>query len=579
LCGLIFLCGCNQPVSPSEAAAPEEKSHSRPRSPKGLPERTAIPDPRGVDFVDVADERGLDYSWPAQRRPMRVLDAFGCGCAAFDADNDGWQDVLLVDSPCPTLYRNVGGARFERASDCGLSDVAGDWKGCAIGDYDGDGLLDVLLTGYHCLALHKNLGGLRFELVTEAAGLDAMNHGHWGASAGFMDLDGDGWLDLVIVNCIVFGPDSRQYCELIPGVVSGCMPRLFPPERGEIRRNTGRGTFELVPDTAGMNQTHGIGLVLAFIDVDDDGRLDFYVGNDGVPADFLYNRGSMHFENRAMACGLAVDGRGGSVSAMGADWGDFNRDGLLDLTVTNFQKLSFPVFRNEGECNFVDVSGRTGIGRATWNRLGFGAKWVDFENDGWLDLFFVNGHVYDNAAQVEGSGSQFRQPLCLFHNDSGNQFVDLITAFGADVQRTMVGRGSATADFNNDGLVDLLAVDYEGPVMLLENRTRTGNHWLKLDLRGRAPNVFAYGARLVGKAGDQVWVSDVAPASSYLSSSDPRIHWGLGKTLRLETVEVRWPSGTTQTVRDISADQILRIEEPPLEIPVQESLTGKERRN
>jgi hypothetical protein len=381
-----------------------------------------------------------------------------------------------------------------------------------------------------------------------------------------MDLDGDGWLDLVILNCVAFAPDSKQYCELMPGVRSGCMPRIYPPERGEMWRSTGQGTFSLVSGSSGMDQTNGVGLVLAFIDVDDDGRMDFYIGNDGVPADFLHNRGSMEFSNNAMACGLAFDSGAHPVAAMGADWGDFDRDGLLDLAVTNFQRLSFPLYRNAGGGNFVDVSARTDIARGTRDRLGFGAKWVDFENDGWLDLFFVNGHVYDNAGAVEGSGAQFRQTSCLLRNELGRAFVDLVMSLGRDVQRPMVGRGSATLDFNNDGLVDLLAVDYEGPVMLLENRSRTDHHWLKFDLRGRSPNGFAYGARLVGEAGGHTWLSEVSPASSYLSSSDPRIHWGLGNISQLDKVVIRWPSGERQVLENVPADQIVRVVEPSVPI-------------
>ena len=556
-----LMSGCSDEVAPA-VNAPRERPSAIEERPHVSPVEPVVPDLRGVDFVDVAHERGLDYLWPVQRRPMRALDAFGSGCAAFDGDNDGWQDVLLIGDPHPALFRNRGGTRFEDLTTAsGLTAVEGDWMGCAIGDYNGDGLLDVLLTGYHRLALYKNMGSLRFELATAEAGLDAFNHGHWGASAGFMDLDGDGWLDLVILNYVVFGPDSTQYCELVPGVRFGCNPRSYPPERGEIWRNTGRGSFELTPASAGMNQTNGIGLVLAFIDLDGDGRMDFYIGNDGVPADFLHNRGDMQFENNAMAYGLALDAAGKEIASMGADWADYDRDGLLDLTVTDFQWLSFALYRNAGDNCFIDVAARTGLARATRNRLGFGAKWIDFENDGWPDLFFVNGHVYDNAADVQGPGTHFRQPICLFRNELGKTFVDLLPALGQDVQRTLVGRGSATADFDNDGRVDLLAVDYEGPVMLLQNRTQSNNHWLKLDLHGAAPNVFAYGARVIGQAGDQIWLADVSPASSYLSSSDPRIHWGLGNVVQLDTLVIHWPSGREQTLHDVSADRILRVDE------------------
>jgi hypothetical protein len=289
--------------------------------------------------------------------------------------------------------------------------------------------------------------------------------------------------------------------------------------------------------------------------------MDFYIGNDGLDADLMHNQGGMRFENIGLISGLAVSGTTSTMSAMGADWADFNRDGRLDLTVTNFQKLAFAVFRNLGNGVFTDVASQTGVTAATKNRLGFGAKWLDFDNDGWPDLAYANGHVYDNAPDVEGPGSTFRQPISLFLNQQGRRFVDVAAAQGADVQRTMVARGSATADFNNDGRIDLLIVDYEGPAMLLENRTETTQHWLTLDLRGRAPNAFAYGARVVGTSGDHVWISDVSPATSYLSSSDPRIHWGLGDVTRLESLTIRWPTGEAETRHDVAVDQILRIEQ------------------
>src|SRR5262245_1492151 len=212
--------------------------------------RRGVPELRGVSFIDVAQERGLNFEWPRQRRPMRALDAFGCGCATFDADNDGWQDVLLMAEPGPALFHNLEGRQFvDITSESGLSAAAGEWKGCSIGDFNADGYLDVLLTGYHCLALFENKGGLRFAPVTEAAGLDPSNNGHWGSSSGFMDLDGDGWLDLVILNFVSFGPDSQQYCLHRGQVRAGCIPRMYPPERNEIWRNTGRGSFELVPES------------------------------------------------------------------------------------------------------------------------------------------------------------------------------------------------------------------------------------------------------------------------------------------------------------------------------------------
>ncbi len=531
---------------------------------KVAPASVAAPvDAAGIEFADVTRERGIAIVLPKQPRPLRALEAFGCGCALLDYDNDGWLDVLLAADPHALLYRNMKGERFaDVTKDTGLSLVeADDWTGCAVGDYDGDGWLDVLLTGFHRLALLRNAGGDRFKDVTEQVEFDPLNHGHWGASAGWMDLDKDGDLDLVILNYVVFGPESKQYCELTPGVTSGCPPREYPPEFGEVWRNNGEQGFELIaPETSGMSATNGIALVLAFTDFDDDNRMDFYIGNDGARADMMHNLGGMKFENVGEKSGLAASRDYDSMSAMGADWADYNRDGRLDLTVTDFQKEGFAIYRNEGGGLFLEVGNRMGVAAATYNRLGFGAKWIDMDNDRWPDVCYANGHVYDNVGDME-PGVAFRQPTMFFRNLEGKRFVDLAPVLDGAVMRPLVGRGSATGDFNNDGRTDLLAVDFEGPAMLLENRSQTPHHWLTLDLRCAAPNVFAYGARATGHAGDDVWVAEVSPASSYLSSSDPRIHWGLGPFERLEKLVIRWPSGEEQSFENVAADQFLRITE------------------
>lgn len=521
------------------------------------------PESGGVAFDDVAQKVNLTHVWPQQPRPMRTNESFGCGCAAFDFDGDGWQDILLIADPHPVLYRSREGVKFtDVTASMGLIRAGpDDWTGCAVGDYDGDGWLDVLLTGLHRLALYRNLEGQRFEETTVLAGLDPGNHNHWGSSAAFMDLDRDGWLDLVVLNYVVFGPKTKQYCEMRPGIKSGCPPQEYQPEKGEIWHNTGRGGFEFVPHGQGMESTNGPALVLAFADVDDDGRMDFYIGNDGQNADLLHNLGGMKFENYGVSSGLAFGRELSAMAAMGSDWGDFDRDGRLDLAVSNFDSFGFAVFRNQGSMSFTDVTSPTGVERATLTRLGFGTNWMDFDNDGWLDLAFVNGHVYENASEID-SRSTYRQPILLLRNLNGKKFTDLVPVLGSDVGRLIVGRGSTTLDFDNDGRLDLLAVDYEGPVCLLRNRSQTANHWLKLDLRGTAPNRFAYGARAVGKAAEQVWISEVSPASSYLSSKDARLHWGLGRCDKLESLTIRWPSGREQVLRDVAADQILKVVEP-----------------
>ena len=546
----------------------------------------------GIAFAEVARERGLLHVWPRQPRPMRLRESFGCGCAAFDYDNDGRQDVLLIADPHPVLFRNAGG-KFENVTACaGLAFAeenrtrraatrrssrsriadrraqAPVWTGAAIGDYDGDGWLDVLLTGFHRVALLKNDSGKTFIDVTTSAGLDRTNRGQWASSAGFMDLDGDARLDLVILNYLEFGPASKQYCELAPEVVSACPPQFYAPERGEIWRNAGRGKFELVPASFGMHDAHGAAMVLAFTDLDGDDRPDFYIGNDGQRADFMHNLGGMRFENIALQTGLAIDRDWAPMAAMGADWADFDRDGLFDLAVTDFQKNGFTLFRQlacesrSGAAwnGFEEIGKRTGLWQATYDRLGFGAKWLDMDNDSWPDVCYANGHVYDNAGEIK-AGETLRQPALLLRNDRGRRFVDLTPALESAVAKPIVGRGSATADFDNDGRMDVLVVDYEGSPLLFENRSQTANHWLKFDLRGAAPNAFAYGARIAACAQDQLWVGQVSPASSYLSSSDPRIHFGLGELTALETITIRWPSGRVEELHDVPADQIVRMVE------------------
>jgi hypothetical protein len=532
---------------------------------QGLPAATPAPTAAGpaeapspIEFVDVAAAAGVDHRWPIQPRPMRVVETFGAGCGLVDFDLDRRLDVLLVSRPHPRLYRNLDGRRFaEITAAVGLDGHTGNWTGCAVGDYDGDGLWDLLLTGIHRIALLRNTGA---ELVdaTAAAGFDSTNHDHWGASAGFMDLDNDQDLDLVVLNYIIFGPDDPGYCELALGVLSGCPPETYRAQHGQVWQNLGDGRFEQAPADWGMGSTSGKALVLAFTDLDGDGRVDLYIGNDGTPAELMHNQGDLRFANIGMRSGVALNWDN-VMAAMAADWADYDRDGRLDLTVTGFSGEPFAVYRRLEGMQFNSVGDAVGIGMATHRALGFGGKWIDADNDAWPDVAYVNGHVYDAVERIE-PGSTFRQRSMLFHN-RGGRFVDVVPRMGGAMAAPILGRGLASGDFDDDGRVDLLAVDYEGPALLLHNRTTGAAHWIRLDLRGAGGNRFALGARVTARAAGQVWVAEVSPASSYLSASDPRIHFGLGPVERLETVEVRWPSGRVETLVDVAADRILLVAE------------------
>lgn len=512
-----------------------------------------------VQYRDRAAELGLTYAWPRKPRPMRNLEAFGTGCAFLDYNNDGLQDILLVGEPTPVLYRNNGGAFVDVSSEAGLSDLTGEWKGVAVGDYDGDGWLDILLTGYRCLALLRNTGNGTFQNVTTEVGLDPENRRHWGSGCGFMDLDNDGDLEIVLLNYVVFGPSEPQYCDLGGGRKSGCPPHVYRPEFPELWKNEG-GTYVDWTEQSGLRGAHGKALVLAFSDLDGNGLIDFYIGNDGQPAELWMNRGNLRFDDMGAISGVAYNMTGGTMAAMCADWGDFDRDGRLDLIVSDFSGAPYAVFRNTGVgLLFQEYSAVVGVRHATVNALGFGGKFVDFDNDGWLDIAFANGHVYDNVEEFD-STTTFLQPVMLFYNQQGKRFVDLVPFLPPDVGRPILGRGLATGDIDNDGRLEVLVVDYEGPVMLLHNQTRTSNSWIKFDIRGNAPNTFAYGAKVTLKTDKTTCVSFVAPASSYLSSCDPRVHFGLANET-IQSVTVEWLSGTRHEFRDLKPNTIYRITE------------------
>jgi hypothetical protein len=397
---------------------------------------------------------------------MTNVEAFGCGCAALDYDGDGWIDILLVAAPHPILYRNRGNGTFDdRTAEAGLDRVTGDWKGCAVGDYDGDGRLDILLTGLRCLCLLRNVGGRSFVDVTRQAGLDPANHAHWASGAGFMDLDGSGRMDLVILNYVVNGPKEPKYCEFVPGVRSGCPPSSYKPEFPELWQNLGNGRFRNITAECGLDpresgwSIQGKALVVAFADYDDDGLVDFYIGNDGTPAELMHNLGHHRFGNEGVRQGVAMGVNNQAQASMGADWADFDRDGRLDLANSAFADEPYSVYRNGGSY-FENVSTQVGIAEPTRKPLGFGLKFVDVDNDGYPDLVFANGHVYDNAEKVD-AGSTFRQPTLLFHNREGLRFESIGPAAGEAFSRPILGRGLATADFDNDGRMDILIIDYE----------------------------------------------------------------------------------------------------------------------
>jgi enediyne biosynthesis protein E4 len=519
----------------------------------GTRETASSASARQISFEEVSTSANVRHRWRKHPRPLRNIDTLGVGCAFFDYDADGWLDILLVDEPTPRLFRNRANGAFEDATRSTRLQLArGAWKGCAVGDVDGDGLQDLLLLGYRSLSLLRNAPS-GWQDITRAAGLDPRNRSQWGTGAGFMDLDADGWLDLVLLNYVVFGPAEPQFCDMGHGIRSGCPPSYYSPEFPELWRNE-RGRLRDVTSLSGLKNSNGKSLVLAFADVDDDGMIDFYVGNDTTPSELYRNLGGLRFENVGVSSGAAYGVRFGTpMAAMCADWGDFDRDGRLDLVVTGNSNEAFNLLRNQGQALFESASQETGLADITYRPLGFGGKWIDFENDGWPDLAFANGDVQEKRRR-EGD-LQFRQPLMLLRNEEGRRFRDLVPELGGALAEPILGRGLAAGDYDNDGRMDLLVVDYEGDVRLFRNTTRSSGHWVRFTVRSDDPNRYGYGARIAARAGKSVWVADVSPASSFLSSSDPRVHFGLGETRVLDEVTVRWLDGRSRTLTAVAVDR------------------------
>lgn len=493
----------------------------------------------------MAAEAGLSYRWPQPARfPLTNVETFGSGCAFVDADLDGWLDVLLVGSPTCGLYLNRQDGTFADATaSSGLAEVKGPWSGCAVGDYDGDGTSDLLLTGLNVIRLLRGVPGARFLDVTAAAGLRPTG---WASSAGFMDLDGDGDQDLLIGNYLELDALAPRYCEIVPGVLSSCTPDRFAPQFPRLFRNEGKGAFRDVTTESGLHQSGGKNLALGFTDFDRDGRVDVYFANDGVVADLFHNRGKLQFDNVAVAQGVALGMMGTPQAGMGVDWGDYDRDGRLDLAVTAFSEEPYSIYHH-GEGVFEAVSGRVGISEPTRLPLGFGVKWLDFDNDGWLDIAFANGHIHDNVDRIDPRLT-FRQSTQLFRSRKGKLFEEVTRQAGGQFSRPIVGRGLATGDYDRDGKVDLLVVDALDRPLLLRNEHAKGN-WLEVQLVGKAPNSLAYGARVTLSSPAGPLVREVSPASSYLSSSSPWLHFGLGELAKVEKLVVTWPGGQQETVR------------------------------
>lgn len=510
-----------------------------------------------ASFVDVAAQAGLHYRWTIPGpRPLDILQTIGNGCAFLDYNNDGNLDILLV-GPHLALYRGDGHGHFTDVThQMGLDRFSGHFLGCAVGDYDNDGYDDIYISGYRTGLLLHNDKGKKFTDVTQAAGLKPQP---WGTSCAWGDIDGDGKLDLYIGNYVQFDPKTNQRLCEDNGQQRACSPNIYAAEPNALYHNEGGGRFREVSASWNAKPLVGKTLGVAFADFDDSGRSSLYLSNDEEPGDLLQNKGRT-FDNIGRKSGTAYDGTNHIHAGMGADWGDFDNDGRLDLSVTAFRTEPQSLFHNLGNGLFQDISASLALASRTLPYVAFGVKWLDYDNDGWLDLMITNGHVYDNADGLKQDGS-YRQPTQLFHNDHARLFVDMSAAAGPALQRPIVGRGLAVGDYDNDGRIDALIVDSEGAPLLLHNESAPVGHWLTVSLQGSKSNRDGYGAVVTVQTQGRTLTRVCHSDGSYLSASDKRVHFGLGSANAANRLQIQWPDGHVDVFHNVFADHFVTIRE------------------
>jgi thioredoxin-like negative regulator of GroEL len=543
---------------------PVLKPSSRAERRDGSPRLAPTPS-RGPRLEDVAERAGVRYRYDCGATSnLYIGDTMGGGVALFDFDNDGWLDIYFVNG-CPLPFDSQSPPRpnrlFHNRRDGTFEDVTeragvagrGYGMGCAVGDFDNDGHDDLFLTGLNQTVLYRNKGNGTFEDVTVRAGVCSTR---WTTAAGFGDLDADGDLDLMVVTYVEADPEVALECRDRLGRLIHCQPERFPAQLDHLYRNNGDGTFTDVSREAGMEVAEGRGLGLAIADFDEDGRLDLFVANDGT-ANFLFrNLGGLRFEEVALTSGVAYDGAGQPTASMGVVCEDLNGDGRIDLFHTNFINQSDTLRWNLGGGKFADGTLAANLAAPSRAMTGFGTVALDVDNDGTLDLFVANGHTDDQP----WFNTPMAQPPQLFLGRGRGRFELAGAEVSPILSQPVVGRGVAAGDLDNDGRIDLVVVHRDAPAGVIRNVT-PGGHWLGLRLRGTRSGETPIGARVVCRAGGRSIVRWLTSGTSYLSSSDPRLWFGLGPARKVEHLEVRWPSGRLQAWSDVLADRILELRE------------------
>jgi hypothetical protein len=520
------------------------------------------------DFRDLSEPSGLSTFVHSDGGSGKkyFVEQMGSGVALLDFDGDGWLDVYFCSgTPLPGfkrtpgynhLFRNLGNGKFE---DVTLKAGVACRKysiGAAAADFDNDGRVDLYVCCFGANVLYRNRGDGTFEDVTAKA---RVGDPRLSSSAAWGDYDADGYLDLYVANYAKFRLEDDLWCSRTSGKKSFCSPTMYEPEVHSLYRNNRDGTFTDVSESAGIRKATGNGLGVIWLDYDDDGRPDIFVADDQSPNLLWHNQGDGTFVDRAGEAGTAFGEEGNARAGMGVDSGDYNNDGKPDIVVTNFSEEPNALYHGDGGGIFRDLSYPAGIGASTTMFLGFGTGFLDFDRDGWQDLFFANGHVLDDIADFSDSVT-WAQSAQLFRNRRDGSFED-ISKITSIANGKRVARGAAFGDLDNDGRVDIVVSSIRDKALYLHNEASAGAHWLGLDLRAGTGKAQAIGARVALTAGENTQHREVRAGNSYASSSDPRLVFGLGTETQVREVVIRWRSGKTSRLANPSIDRYIRVVE------------------
>jgi enediyne biosynthesis protein E4 len=535
----------------------------RDRPAEALPQLTDITQSTGVKFFHL--------SAPDNKY---IVESMSGGVALIDYDLDGWPDIYFTNAPTVemalagkkargALYHNNGDGTFTEVTDkAGLGD-AGWAMGACVGDYNNDGWPDLYVTAFGPNTLYRNNGDGTFTDVTREA---RVGDPRWSTGCAFGDYDGDGWVDLLVANYVDFRlGDLPKFGEgancQYRGLAVQCGPKGLKGAGDALYHNNGDGTFTDVSKAAGVSDPNGYyGLGVVWADLNEDGRPDAFVANDTTP-NFLYrNEGQGRFSEIAYVAGAAVSENGTPQACMGIALGDYLHAGRLSLFVTNFSEEYNTLYRNEGKLTFTDVTYASGTASSSLPYVGWGAGFFDLDNDGWLDLLVVNGHVYPQV-DTRDIGTKYRQPKLLYINKRDGTFREASRDVGTALPVPRVSRGAAFGDLDDDGDIDVVVGDLDAPPMILRNDGGNRNNWITLELRGTRSNRLALGARVKVVTGKLAQVDEVRSGGSYLSQNDLRLHFGLGKAERVDRVEIRWPSGKTEVLQNLAARSFYSVKE------------------